>query len=482
MPHILWFRDDLRLADHPALHAALLADPSTGDENPAIIPVYIDDPAQPEGGAVRWWRHHSLAALDRALRAHDSRLILARGEPLTVLRGLIAASGATAVFWNRRLTPAGIATDQAIKTALQAEGLRVESFNGNYLYEPWTLKTTQDQPFQVFTPYYKAVLRSGLNLSPLPEPTHIPPPPDIPSLALADLRLLPTLPWAAGFTEWHPGETGAWQRLEAFLPRVEGYASGRDRLDGQGVSKLSAHLRFGEINPRQIIATLAAHFGDPLALAGSEHFVRELIWREFGAYLLYHFPHTLNQPLNPRFAHIPWRNAPDELLAWQRGQTGIPVVDAAMRCLWQTGWMHNRARMIVASFLTKNLLIDWRIGADWFMDTLVDADLASNTAGWQWTAGSGADAAPYFRVFNPVLQAEKFDPAGDFLRRWLPELAALPTAALIAPWQADPHTLRRAGITLGTTYPHPIVDLKGSRERALQMFAQLKTAHDYPYS
>ena len=471
MTVIVWFRDDLRLSDHPALTAAI----QSAVQTPRIIPVYIDDPAQPEGGAVRWWRHHSLTALDHSLRQRGSRLILAKGEPLAVLQTLIRTHSVNAVFWNRRLTPQGIAIDQAIKAALKANGITAESFNGNYLHEPWTIKTAQDQPYQVFTPYYKAVVRAGLAEAPQPAPNVLPPPPDdLPSLALESLHLLPELPWAAGFTEWTPGEVGAAARLIAFLPRIEAYNTARNLLDGHGVSKLSAHLRFGEISPRQILHHLRAQQGDPLATPGSEHFVRELIWREFGAYLLYHFPHTVTEPLNPRFTQMPWRDAPDDLTAWQRGHTGVPVVDAAMRCLWHTGWMHNRARMIVASFLTKNLLIDWRAGAAWFMDTLVDADLAANTAGWQWTAGSGADAAPYFRVFNPVLQAEKFDPDGSFIRRWLPELSRLPTADLFAPWLADSSTRLRAGVHLGSTYPHPIVDLKGSRARALQVFDEIK--------
>ncbi len=487
MTVIVWFRDDCRLADNPALSAALTtalaSTPSTDEKTPAIIPVYIDDTdhktahktTEESGGAVRWWRHHSLAALDHALRERGSRLHLAQGQPLSVLRALIHATGARAVFWNRRLTPQGIATDQAIKTALRAEGIQVESFNGNYLHEPWAIKTAQDAPYQVFTPYYKAVLRAGLDLPILPAPETLPPPPSsLIGLSLSELQLLPTLPWAAGFTEWQPGETGAWARLTTFLDQIDHYANGRDRLDASGVSKLSAHLRFGEISPRHILHTLLQQRGDLFANPGTEHFVRELVWREFGTYLLYHFPQTAEQPLNPRYNAMPWREAPAELAAWQRGQTGIPVIDAAMRCLWHTGWMHNRARMIVASFLTKNLLIDWRAGAAWFMDTLLDADLASNTAGWQWTAGSGADAAPYFRVFNPVVQAEKFDPDGHFIRQWLPELARLPTPALFAPWQADVHTLLRAGITLGQHYPRPMVDLPTTRQRALAAFAYLK--------
>lgn len=479
MTVIVWFRDDCRLADNPALTAALTSGAPTDENSAHIIPVYIDDPAEETGGAVRWWRHHSLAALDQSLRERGSRLHLAQGQPLAVLRALILATGARAVFWNRRLTPQGIATDQHIKEALRQQGIAVHSFNGNYLHEPWTIKNGQNEPFKVFTPYWKAVVRAGLDQPPLPAPAHLPAVPDtIDSRPLSTLQLLPTLPWDQGFTEWQPGEAGAWARLSKFLDQIDQYASGRDRLDASGVSKLSAHLRFGEISPRQILHHITQQHGDLFANPGTEHFVRELGWREFGAYLLYHFPTTVDQPLNPRFNAMPWREAPAELTAWQRGQTGVPVIDAAMRCLWHTGWMHNRARMIVASFLTKNLLIDWRLGADWFMDTLVDADLASNTAGWQWTAGSGADAAPYFRVFNPILQAEKFDHDGAFIRRWLPELARLPTPALFAPWQTDAHSLLRAGVILGQHYPHPMVDLPTTRERALAAFEKIKNTNE----
>lgn len=475
MTTLVWFRQDLRLTDNPALTAALTQG--------RIIPVYIQAQAKQlptEGGASRWWRHHSLRALQNSLNACGSRLIIRCGAPLAELQKLINETGATAVVWNRRMEPAARAHDAQIKTALKASGIEVQSFNGNYLHEPWTIFNKQNKPFQVFTPYWKAVVAAGLNLPIQPAPEQLPAvDATLASASLASLDLLPKIPWDNGFTEWHPGEEGAWAQFEAFLPKIDAYADARNWLDGSGVSKLGAHLHFGEITPRQMINSLLNTRGSVLEPRGIEHFVRELGWREFGAYLAFHFPHTVTAPLDERFNAFAWRNTQTEaaadLRAWQCGQTGIPVVDAAMRCLWQTGWMHNRARMIVASFLTKNLLIDWREGAAWFMDTLIDADEPSNTAGWQWTAGTGADAAPYFRVFNPILQAEKFDADGAFIRRWVPELARLPTKALFAPWEADSATLGQAGVVLGRTYPQPVVDLKASRERALANFSRIKT-------
>jgi deoxyribodipyrimidine photo-lyase len=483
MTTIVWFRQDLRLSDHPAFTAAL---DNVAERDPRIIPVYILDEVSPQlGGAAQWWLHHSLAALARDLAARGSRLVLRRGDPETEITKLQQETGATAVYWNRRFEPVAIRHDQAIKTQLKASGINAQSFPGNHLHDPWRVLNRQGKPFRVFTPYWKALITAGIDVPPLSSlPNALPPvPPNIASMPLEMLGLLPDILWDRAFPEhWQPGEHGAWESLAAFLPKIESYAEGRNALDGQGVSRLSPHLRFGEITPRQISAALFARYPHPLEVPGVEHFLRELGWREFGAYLLYHDPQSGTEPLNPRFAAFPWRDAPNDLSAWQRGETGIPVVDAAMRSLWATGWMHNRARMIVASFLTKNLLIDWRCGADWFMDTLVDADLASNTAGWQWTAGTGADAAPFFRIFNPILQAEKFDPHGDFIRQWLPELTLADNKTLFAPWQATDSALSKAGIRLGETYPEPIVDLAASRRRALDTFAQIKAGavHEPP--
>jgi len=399
-----------------------------------------------------------------------------RGEPSTVLRALAEQTGASAVHWNRRLEPAGIETDRAVKQQLREAGLTVQSFNGNYLHEPWQVLNKQGEPYKVFTPYWKALLAAGIDQPVRAEPDTLAPVPEaVESESIGDLDLLPTRDWADAFGDWWtPGEAGAWDRFEAFLDEVDRYHATRSRLDLDGTSRLSPHLHFGEISPRQIVARVRAEHPHALDEKGTEHFLREVGWREFGANLTYHFPQTETDNLDARFDRLEWRNDEDAIRAWQRGQTGIPVVDAAMRALWTTGWMHNRARMIVASFLAKNCLVDWRFGADWFMDTLVDADLPSNTAGWQWVAGTGADAAPYFRIFNPVLQGEKFDPEGAFIRRWVPELADLPDKALYAPWEASPATLQRAGVSLGETYPEPIVDLKASRQRALDAFQQIK--------
>lgn len=483
MTTIVWFREDLRLSDHPAFSAAL---DQIGEGASIILPVYIlDEESPPLGGAARWWLHHSLYALARDLANRGSRLILRRGDPKTEILTLLQETGATSVYWHRRFDPVSIHQDQTIMTLLKARNIDAQSFPGNYLHEPWRVLNRQGEPFRVFTPYWKALIAAGIEVPPLPPlPDGLPPvPPSMVSLPLDALDLLPTIPWDRAFSDhWQPGEHGAWARLETFLPKIASYGDARNALDGRGVSRLSPHLRFGEISPRQISAALFARYPHPLEISGVEHFLRELGWREFGSYLLFHDPQTQTAPLNPRFTGFPWRDAPDELRAWQRGETGVPVVDAAMRALWTTGWMHNRARMIVASFLTKNLLIDWRQGAAWFMDTLVDADPASNTAGWQWTAGTGADAAPFFRIFNPILQAEKFDPDGAFIRQWLPELARADTKTLFAPWQATPSALGQAGIRLGESYPAPIVDLAGSRRRALDAFAQIKSgpAHERP--
>jgi len=484
---LLWFRRDLRLADNPALAAAL----ASGNRN--IIPIYIHDDAASDslppqaraGGASHWWLHHGLTALDGDLRRLGSRLVVRRGPSGATLYRLIEETGATAVLWNRDLTPAGIERDRTIKQDLCDRGITARSFNASLLYEPWQILNRQGQPYRVFTAYWRALVAAGLDHPIAPAPNHLPAVPDTLTGEVIDtLDLLPDAPrtgdWAAAFPEhWQPGEAGAWTRLEGFLDRMPLYAEQRNLMAVDGTSGLSPHLHFGEIGPRQIIARLRSHTPDLLDHPGSEHFLRELGWREFAHYLLYHFPHTIDRPLDARFDRFQWRDhhgeARADLIAWQRGRTGVPVVDAAMRCLWTTGWMHNRARMIVASFLTKNLLIDWRAGAAWFMDTLVDADVASNTAGWQWVAGSGADAAPYFRIFNPVLQGEKFDPDGAFIRRWLPELAALPDKALFAPWTA-PRDLVRAGIVLGEDYPEPIVDLGMSRQRALERFSDIKNA------
>ena len=474
---IVWLRRDLRLADNPALHLALVR-----GERP--VPLYVHSPGEegpwPSGAASRWWLHHSLTSLDRQFRILGGGLILARGDSLSVLRAAAQAAGAEAVYWNRLYDPACVARDSRIKQALRGEGLRCESLKANVLFEPWELATGAREPYRVFTAFWRKAAAQLGQEPPLPAPTALPPLPEGPQSLCPDaLGLLPRIPWDDGLAAtWDPGAPAALARLETFVDQaVAGYAQDRDRPCVIGTSRLSPHLHLGEVSPRQVIQALADRVPDGLAGA-AEPFVREIGWREFAHHLLYHFPRTPEEPLDSRFSTFPWRtDGADALLAaWQRGQTGIPLVDAGMRELWHTGWMHNRVRMIVASLLTKNLLIPWQEGARWFWDTLVDADLANNTLGWQWTAGCGADAAPYFRIFNPVLQGQRFDPSGGYVARWVPEIASLPAAHIHAPWDAPANVLAAAGIALGRDYPAPIVDLQASRARALERFERIKRA------
>ena len=464
---IVLFRRDLRLADNPALSAACAA-------HARVLAVYVhapgEDGAWPAGAASRWWLHHSLAALDAQLRTQHAALHLRQGDTLEQLRELIRHGGASAVYWNRLYEPASIARDTRVKSALRDEGIEVHSHNAALWREPWTIATQQGDPYKVFTPYWRT-LRPQLSVV---EPLSPPPlhdehelPGDLP---LSALDLLPAIPWDAGLAEaWQPGERGAHELLEIFADdAVADYAHARDLPARHGTSRLSPHLHFGEISPRQIYFELdrRARATDAKRRPDIEPFLRELGWREFAHHLLFHFPQTPTENFNPRFADFPWAATDDALLArWQQGRTGIPLVDAGMRELWHTGWMHNRVRMIVASFLTKNLRQHWLHGARWFWDTLVDADLANNTLGWQWVAGCGADTAPYFRVFNPVTQSKKFDPDGLYLRRWLPELADVPIALLHEPWK-DPALLKRSG------YAAPMVDLAISRQDALAAYRQ----------
>lgn len=477
-PALVWFRLDLRLTDNPALAAAL-------KRGGPVIPVFIWAPEEegdwPPGGASRWWLHQSLKALAAELECRGARLVLRRGPARDALRALGRETGARAVFWNRRYEPALLARDRAVKEALRAEGIEVESFNSALVFEPWTVANRAGNPFQVFTPFWRYCLRLPDPPPPEPAPQHLPAPPRWPkSEPLAALELEPKIDWAAGLrAAWQPGEAGALAALRRFLDRAfAGYTEQRDRPDLPGTSRLSPHLHFGELGPRQVWHALkawAARRGLPDTAWRSSQFLAELGWREFAHHLLFHFPHTPTAPLRPEFARFPWRRNPEGLRAWQRGRTGYPIVDAGMRELWATGWMHNRVRMIVASFLVKDLLVDWRAGARWFWDTLVDADLASNTLGWQWTAGCGADAAPYFRIFNPVSQGAKFDPQGDYVRRWVPELARLPAGWIHQPWGAPPTVLRQAGVELDRDYPRPVVSHAIAREVALEAWAKLKS-------
>ncbi len=476
---LVWLRRDLRVADNPALAVAL-------ERFDWVVPLYIHAPAEeggwPPGGAQRWWLDHSLRALGGELRRRGTDLTLRYGPTLDALSDLIEATGASAVYWNRLYEPALVERDRAIKRWLQEQcGVEAESFNASLLYEPWQLATGQGGPYKVFTPFWRRLQSYGLPDYVQPAPHPIPGPAEPPaSEPIEALWVKPAIPWDEGLAAtWTPGEAGAHARLEEFCDEIVGdYATARERPALDGTSALSPHLHFGEIGPRQIVRALRGRGLDTKDSAAA--FLSELGWREFAHHLLFHFPETPERPLNRRFEAFPWRDphaeAAEELAAWKAGQTGVPLVDAGMRQLWHTGWMHNRLRMVVASFLTKNLRLNWLVGARWFWDTLVDADLANNTLGWQWAGGCGADAAPYFRIFNPVRQGERFDPKGEFVRHWLPELAALPDKHIHAPWQAPASVLERAGIVLGSDYPEPIVDLKASRQAALAAFQTIRQA------
>ena len=473
---VVWFRLDLRLADNPALQAAA--------DRGAVVPVFIHAPEEeklwPPGGASKWWLHQSLRAFDTRLRERGSRLVLRRGPALETLRALVKETRATAVFWNHRYEPAVIACDAKVNEALRGDGLKVESFNAALLHEPWTIRNKSDKPFQVFTPFWKNCLAQSDPDQPLPAPKSIPAPVKWPkSLALETLELEPKIKWAEGLrAAWQPGEVSAAENLNKFLAQAfDGYPEQRNRPDVVGTSRLSPHLHFGEISPRQIwhgLRAMAAKRGLPTSSWRNSQFLAEVGWREFAHHLLFHFPRTPVEPLRPEFKNFPWREDAAGLRPWQSGCTGFPLVDAGMRELWTTGWMHNRVRMIVASFLVKDLLLPWQDGARWFWDTLVDADLAQNTLGWQWTAGCGADAAPYFRIFNPTSQGEKFDPHGDYVRRWCPELAKLSGRWIHQPHAAPPEILRAAGVEPGRTYPHPLVNHAAAREKALAAYARIK--------
>lgn len=469
---IVWFRRDLRLADNAALTAACA-------EHDRLLAIYIHAPNEETpwtpGAASRWWLHRSLQSLQTTLAAQDGALHLAMADDsLVALREWISRVGAEAVYWNRCYEPAAIERDKAIKAALRGDGIAVHTHPGNLWCEPWRIATAEDQPYRVFTPYWRK-LRAVIALEqPLPA-AHARKWAKLPGgVPLDALALQPRIAWDGGLVEaWRPGEAGAHEMLDVFADdALSDYAHARDLPARHGTSRLSPHLHFGEITPRQIHFELDRR----VRAQATQHkpdlepYLRELGWREFAHHLLYHFPDTPTENFNPRFDAFRWADDDRHAIErWQRGATGIPLVDAGMRELWHTGWMHNRVRMIVASFLTKNLRQHWHHGERWFWDTLVDADLANNTLGWQWVAGCGADAAPYFRVFNPVTQAKKFDPEGTYLRRWLPELAKAPVELLHEPWK-DPGLLQRSG------YPAPMVDLAASRNAALASWQRLPRA------
>lgn len=470
-PSLVWLRDDLRLDDNPALAAAVACGA------PLVIAYVLEeDPRlRPAGGAVRWWLHHALTALSGRLGTLGQRLVLAAGRSEAILPGLADAAGAGAVFWNRRYGP-GTVVDDAVASALRRRNIGVATFKANLLHEPDEIPGTDGGPVKVYGAFRRKALALPSPAGPTAAPTHLPPPvPDVDGLSLADLDLLPRAPdWAGGLrATWTPGEAGAHDALAHFLSAgVKGYAEGRDFPARPSTSRLSPHLRFGEISPARIVAAVGDASG-----ADAAKFLDELRWREFAWHVLGHVPGMAEQNLRPEFDSFPWGDpSKDDLAAWRTGMTGYPIVDAGMRELWHTGWMHNRVRMIVASFLTKHLLIDWRVGEAWFWDTLVDADAANNPFGWQWVAGSGFDAQPYFRIFNPILQGEKFDPDGAYVRRWVPEIAALPDRFLHRPWEASPLELASAGLRLGRDYPEPVIDHGFARTRALAAFEDMRRA------
>ena len=476
---IVWFRRDLRLTDNPALTAAVAAARH-------VLPVYIHSPeedgAGAPGAASRWWLHYSLAALSATLRDRGSPLVIHRGPAAAALRSLVAETGATGVFWNRTYEPAGIARDTDLKTALRELGVEVQSFNGSLLFEPWEVLTGSGGPYRVYTPFWRQCqTRLGTVATPLAAPARlVAPPKPVSGVPLGELSLLPTRPWGEGLAAaFTPGEAAGQAKLVRFAAGpIDEYKTARDLPAETGTARLSPHLHFGEVSPRQALAAALGAGQDPARRAGGavshETFIKELVWREFSYHVLYHYPHTVQDPLDPRFRDMPWTDDGAALRAWQRGLTGVPLVDAGMRELYATGWMHNRVRMVVASFLCKNLGQHWRSGAAWFHDTLVDADLAANTFGWQWSAGCGADAAPYYRIFSPRLQAERFDPTRTYIRRWVPELARLPDSLVHRPFEAPAAELAAAGIRLGRDYPAPVVDLKASRAAALAGYATMR--------
>jgi deoxyribodipyrimidine photo-lyase len=466
---VVWFRQDLRLSDNPAILAA-------AKRGAPIVALYILDDVTPGawkiGGAARWWLHHSLTGLAKVLAGHNVPLILRRGKAETILPAFIREAGADAIFWNRCYEPFAVARDTALKPRLRSDGIIVESFNAGLIAEPWTITTHTGAPYKVFTPFWRALRSTVTPEKPLKAPKSLLGFAEkLESDRLDDWALLPTAPnWADGIgAAWKPGEAGAGEQWETFLDHALGdYKTDRDLPGIEGVSRLSPYLHWGEISIREVW-----HAAETRGGPDAEPYLRELAWREFSHHLLWQFPALPDTPFQPRFAEFPWRSAASELRAWQKGLTGYPLVDAGMRELWRTGWMHNRVRMVVASFLVKHLLLPWRDGEAWFWDTLVDADLAANAMNWQWVAGSGADAAPYFRIFNPVLQGEKFDSDGAYTRKFVPELAALPDRWLHKPWMAPPDVLHAAGVTLGSNYPEPLVNHDVARQRALAALASL---------
>ncbi|MBL41348.1 MAG: deoxyribodipyrimidine photolyase [Rhodospirillaceae bacterium] len=466
---IVWFRYDLRVNDNPALNAAC--------KNSSVLPIYIFDNKNFDkfqmGSASRWWLHHSLIELNKSL---NSSLSIYIGDPIRIIKKIIEKFQIKNIYWNRCYDPNSIRRDKDIKNKLTCDNINIFTFNGSVLWEPWTILKDDKTPYKVFTPYYK---KGCLNAA-KPRPpidfnnNSVLHKDNTNSIDIDGLNLLDKKSWYLKFHKyWKPGEKKARDMLNNFLSTgINDYKEGRNFPSKKNVSKLSPYIHFGEISVNQIWYAI---LNNPKLNNDKnvDHFLSELGWREFSNYLLYHFPKIVDTNLQAKFDKFPWVNDKNYLNCWQKGQTGYPIVDAGMRELWKTGYMHNRVRMIVGSFLVKNLLIDWRKGEEWFWDCLLDADLASNSASWQWVAGSGADAAPYFRIFNPILQAKKFDPNGDYIKQFLPVLRGLPNKYLFSPWEAPENILEKSNIILGKNYPKPIIDIKLSRDKALDLFKQI---------
>ncbi len=468
---IHWFRQDLRLQENPSLNFLL-------NNSESIILLYIVDTSQKNewgmGAASKWWLHHSLNKLNDDLISKGSNLIVRRGDPLKILEEISKENDISLISWNRTYEPYSIDRDTKIKSNLKKLNITCESFNSSLLMEPWEYQNKSGKPYKVFTPFWNNLQKILHPKAPLKKIIQIKTPGTIYSLKIEDLNLLPKIKWDKDFySQWEPGELGAQNNLTHFLKNIDHYKDERDYPSNLATSKLSPHLHFGEISPREIWRLTEQSFkaGDSKTI---EPFLRQLAWREFATQLLFHFPKSTKEPLRLEFTKFPWTNNKKHLELWKKGATGYPIIDAGMRELWATGTMHNRVRMLVGSFLVKNLLIHWVKGAEWFWDTLVDADLANNTMGWQWVAGSGADAAPYFRIFNPITQSEKFDKEGLYIKKWVPELGEMPAKIIHAPWLQSDETLASYNVFLDKNYPKPIIQLKETRENALEAYQELK--------
>lgn len=468
---IVMFQKDFRVYDNPALFEAV--------QSGEVVPVYVHDETFSMGSASKWWLHHAIIDVQQQLEALGSTLIIRKGNTQEEILSLIEQLGITAVYWNICYDPDRLQSNKKMKMMLEGKSIICKEFNSHLLLEPWIIKKKDNTEYKVFTPFYNAFQKQVIH-KPISKVQRIKGGNSLPaSLSVSELHLLPTIRWTSHIESiWDPTEEGAYKTCKKFFSsKLASYSEGRDFPNENAHSMLAPYLSFGQISVKFMYHYLVNESTErqcSLFEKQVNSFIRQLIWREFSYYLLYHYPFTVYKPLNKSFEHFPWNNEEELLTVWQKGETGYPFIDAGMRELWQTGFMHNRARMAVASFLVKHLLIPWQEGAKWFMDTLLDADIANNTMGWQWVAGSGADASPYFRIFNPITQGEKFDKDGEYIRKWVPELRDMPNKYIHKPWEAPEHILQKANITLGHTYPLPLVDHKAARERALCAYKSMK--------